>query len=166
MSFHTTYSAKHVITNYAGVDLSEGRPEDVFLTITESAPRASFRKGVDGNTAPSLSTDHSATVTLTFFPQSNNGKLMTALYYSLKQAAKGDEPVLGAFPLVISDPSGSILIAAPEAVLMNKGDNSFGNNTGEVSFEFYVEDVFGISLPEGELADTLNNALGDLGISI
>lgn len=165
MSFHATFSAKQVLVNYAGVDMSEGRPDDVFITISETSPRASFRKGVDGNTSAALSSDHSAQVTLSFFPESTNAKLMTSTYYALREAQKGDSPVLGAFPLGVVDPSGSIAVGALEAVLESMADRSIGNDTGTIDFVFYVENLVGTALPS-DLASDAANLGSALGITL
>lgn len=164
MSFHPTYSAKAVVINYAGADLTEGRPEGAFITVAQGAPRAAFRKGVDGNTSNSLSADNSVTVTLSLFPESNAGKVLTGIYYGLKAAHSAGEVVLGALPLGVVDPSGTIFLAAKEAVLMNIGDLTLSEDTGTMDFEFYVEDAVATPLT-GELADKLASALSELGVS-
>lgn len=165
MSFHETFSAKNVVVNYAATDVSQGRPEDAFISISQGAPRASFRKGLDGNTSAALSADNSVTVTLSLFPESNSAKILTGLYYGLKQSLRQGEAVLGALPLIIADPSGTIFLVANETVLMNIGDLSLGEDTGTIDFEFYVEDALAAPLT-GELADLLSNATKDAGIKV
>lgn len=165
MSFHETFSAKNVVVNYSGVDLSQGRPEDAFLTISQGAPRANFRKGVDGNTSAALSADNSVTVTLSLFPESNAAKVLTGIYYGLKLSHDQGQPVLGALPLGIVDPSGTIFLVAQEAVLVNMGDLSLGEDTGTMDFEFYVEDAIAVPLT-GEIAGKLSGALSTLGVSV
>lgn len=165
MSFHAPYSAKQVTVNYAAGDFSEGRPDDVFITISESAPRATFRKGVDGNTSAALSSDHSSQVTLSFFPESDSAKLLSNIYYALRSSQRGDSPTLGAYNLVVLDPSGSIIIEAEEAVLESMSDRSLGNDTGTIDFVFYVETLLGGSLP-ADLAQEANKVLGALGVSV
>lgn len=162
--FHSTYSAKNVLINYSGRDLSDGRPDgQAFVTISQGAPRASFRKGVDGNTAASLSADNSVTITLSLFPESDNAKILGAIYYGLKQAHDAGKPVLGALPLGLSDPAGTIFLIAKEAVLMNIGDLSLSEDTGTIDFEFYVENAIATPL-EGDLAEDLNGALKELSV--
>jgi hypothetical protein len=165
MSFHETFSAKNVVINYAATDISTGRPEDAFITISQGAPRAAFRKGLDGNTSASLSADNSVTVTLSLFPESNSAKILTGLYYAFKQALRQGEAVLGALPLIVADPSGTIFLVAKETVLMNLGDLSLSEDTGTIDFEFYVEDALASPLT-GELADILSNATKDAGVKV
>lgn len=165
MAFHETFSAKSVVVNYSGVDLSQGRPEDAFLTISQGAPRANFRKGVDGNTSASLAADNSVTVTLSLFPESNSAKVLTGLYYGLKLSHDAGKPILGALPLGIADPSGTIFLIAKEAVLVNMGDLSLGEDTGTLDFEFYVEDAIAVPLT-GEIATKLAGALSAIGVSV
>ena len=165
MAFHETFSAKNVVINYSGVDLSQGRPEDAFVTIAQGAPRANFRKGLDGNTSAALSADNSVTVTLSLFPESNAAKVLTGIYYGLKLAHDQGEVILGALPLGIVDPSGTIFLVAKEAVIMNIGDLSLGEDTGTLDFEFYVEDAVAVPLT-GELATKLSGALNELGVSV
>lgn len=164
MAFHETYSAKSVVINYAGAVLTKGRPEDAFISIAQGAPRANFRKGLDGNTSAALSADNSVTVTLSFFPESNSAKILSGLYYGLKLSHDQGKPILGALPLGITDPSGTIFLIAEEAVLVNMSDLSLGEDTGTIDFEFYVENAIATPL-SGELADKLSSALTELGIS-
>jgi len=123
MSFHQTYSMGNVNINYGGFDITDGRGADAYLSISNNTPRASFRKGADGNTSASLSSDHSVTLTLTY----------------------------------MEDPSGSIAFLAKDAVIMNLGDISLGEDTGEVEIEFYVEDATQIAY-----ADTYKEVLSGL----
>lgn len=153
MAFHNTYSAKNFVVNYAGIDLSEGRPEDGFISISQNTPRAAMRKGLDGNTAASLSSDHSVNLTLSFFPESETAKKLAALYHSLRLAEMTGDVTLGAAPLVLSENSGATFLSAPETVLVNMGDQSFGADTGTVDFEFYVETAAQITLPANIAAD-------------
>ena len=165
MSFLSPYSARNVIVNYAGQLLNDGRPEDVFINVSEGSPRLSTRKGNSGDTSVSLSPDHSAVVSLTFYPESKAGKVLTGIYYALKNYESVGEPVLGAVPLSIVDPSGGYYLACAEATMMNKTDTSLGSDTGTVTFEFYVEQAIQGSLPE-DYAGDVAAALNDLGISV
>ena len=165
MSLLATYSPRNVLVNYAGVLLNSGRPEDVFITITENAPRASFRKGLSGDTSSALSPDHSATITLSFYPESNTAKVLSLIYFGLKNAEAAGTPVLGAVPLVITEPAGSTLMVCPQAVLMNKTETSLGADTGTVSFEFFVEHaVQAVATPE--LMAEMNKGLSELGVPV
>ena len=165
MSFHSTYSARNVTVVYAGANLSEGRPEDVYITISENSPRASFRKGLDGNTSAALSSDHSVTLTLSFYPESTTAKVLSGIYYGLKELERTGTALLGAYPLVINDPSGAAsLLVADEAVLMEKGDSSFGADSGTVDFTFYIEDARQAVLP-AELEAIVNASLGNLAVT-
>lgn len=165
MAFLSTYSPRNVLVNYAAAILDSGRSDDVWITISQNAPRASFRKGNSGDTSAALSADHSVTVTLSFYPESQSAKALTGIYNGLKAAERSGNPVLGAYPLVISDPSGATLLLAKEAVLMNSGDISLGSDTGTVDFEFFVEDALQLPL-EGDLAEEVNSSLDELGIQL
>lgn len=164
MSFHETYSAKNVVSNFSGIDVSKGRPDDAFVTISQGSPRVNMRKGLDGNTSAALSADNSVTVTLSYFPESNAAKVLVALYYGLKQSHDAGKPILGALPLGLADPSGTIFLIAKEAVLVNIGDLSLSEDTGTLDFEFYVEDAIATPLT-GELGDKVASGLSELGIS-
>lgn len=165
MSFHKTYSMRNVDIDYALLDLNVGKADDAYLTISQGAPRASYRKGADGNTSASLSADHSVTVTLSLFPESEAAVKLQAIYDALKASERAGEPVLGAVPLVISDPSLAANILSLEAVLTNVGDLTLGQDTGTKDFEFYVEDALSNPLL-GDLAADLQKAKDDLGITI
>lgn len=165
MSFHATYSARNVVTNYSGLDISEGRPEDVFITIAENSDRASFRKGIDGHTSSALSSDNSYIVTLSYFPESATAKILTGIYSALKLAQTTDAATLGAVPLGIADPSGGTIFAASEAVMQSRGDTSLGEDTGTIDFVFYVESGAITALPE-DLAKAVAEGLDGLGLSL
>lgn len=165
MAFLPTYSARNVLVNYAGAILDGGRPEDTFVTITENAPRASFRKGNSGDTSAALSADHSVTVVLTFFTESQAAKILSGIYSGLKSAEKAGSPVLGSYPMVISDPSGSTLLVAKDTVLMNKTEVGLGADSGTVSFEFFVDDATQLPLPD-DLAASAKDALSKLGVEV
>lgn len=163
MAFHATYSPKNFVVNYAGIDLSEGRPEDTFISISQSAPRAGMRKGLDGNTSTALSSDHSVTLTLSFYPESETAKKLAALYHSLRFAEMTGDVTLGAAPLVLSENSGATFLSAPETVLVNMGDQSFGADTGTIDFEFYVETAAQMTLPSN-IAAEVTRAFDGFGI--
>lgn len=165
MAFLPTYSARNVLVNYAGAILDGGRPEDTFMTITENAPRVAFSKGVSGDTSAYLSPDHSVTVVLTFKAESDAAKILSGIYSGLKAAEKSGNPVLGSYPMVISDPSGSTLLVAKDAVLFNKNEISLGGGAGDVSFDFYIEDATQLPLPE-DLAGSAKDALSKLGVEV
>ena len=142
MSFHSnlkTYSARDVTIAYAGQSLNNGIPEDAFLTITPNAPRASFRKGLDGNTSAAISSDTSHNVVLSLFPESKAATILQTYYGLLRAAELAGEPILGAGPLLIQDQSNLPFFGAAQTVLMNVGESSYGADTGTVDFEFYVE---------------------------
>lgn len=165
MAFLQTYSARNVLINYAGVILNSGRPEDTFLTISENAPRASFRKGLSGDTSSALSPDHSVTITLTFFPESRSAQALSLIYNGLKDSERFGNPVLGAVPMVISDPSGSTFVAAGEVVMFNKTETGLGADTGSISFEFYAEEAFQVAVG-AELNEEANKGLRELGVQV
>lgn len=142
MSFLTPYSARNVIINYGGVTLNDGRPEDVFFTVAWNAPRTAMRKGLSGDTSASISSDHSALVTLSFYPESRAAKILGNIFSSLRISEGKGKPILGKATLVIIDPSGSMFLGCREAVIQNQTDLSFGADTGNVSFEFFVEEAF------------------------
>lgn len=155
----------NVNINYSGFDITDGRGADAYLSISNNTPRASFRKGADGNTSASLSSDHSVTLTLTYFPESETANGLQFLYYSLKKLERAGQPILGSFPLIMEDPSGSIAFAAKDAVLMNLGDISLGEDTGEVELEFYVEDAAQIAYAD-EYQQVLSGLLAPLNLPI
>lgn len=163
MAFHGTYAARNVLTNYAGIDLSSGIPEDTFISMTENTGRASFRKGLDGNTSASISPDNSYTVTLSFFPESATAQALTNLYSTLRVADEAGEQTLAAFPLGIYDPSGSGILGSLEAVIQKAGDQSYGADTGTVDFEFYVESGFKFAA-KGDTLDSIKETLKEIGI--
>lgn len=149
MSLLRTYSARAVNIVYAGITLNDGRPDDVFITIAENADRVSFRKGMSGDTSVSLSPDHSGTITLSFFPESQAAKGLTNIYSALREMERrGDtQPanigVAGTgTPLAVIDPSGSIILAATEAVIQSTSERSLGEDTGTISFTFFVDDMY------------------------
>lgn len=189
MAFLQTYSRRGVSTVYAGKDLSEGRPDDVFITIEQNAERVSFRKGFSGDTSSSLSSDHSLKVTLTYFPESRTAKFLTNFYNIISQSEvllrnndfkttfgqiEGDLKKLGfksfaasgillPAPLILEDLSGAVVLDAPQAVLYNRTETSLGEDTGTVSFEFFVEEGF-ISSDDNVIGDLLGVVGGALQV--
>jgi hypothetical protein len=139
MSFHSPYTARNVIISYAGQELSGGIPEDAFLTITPNAPRASFRKGLSGNTSASISSDTSYNIVLSLYPESQSATILQTFYGLLRAGELAGFPILGAGPLMIQDESNLPFFGAPQTVLMNVGESSYGADTGTIDFEFYVE---------------------------
>ena len=188
MAFLQTYSRRAVQTVWAGQDLSNGRPDDVFITIEQNAERVGFRKGFSGDTASSLSSDHSLKVTLTFFPESEAAKRLTAFYNVTSQAERtlSLQGVAGAIdaataglsalgftavvangilfpaPLLIKDLSGAVVLEAPQVVLYNRTETSLGEDTGTVSFEFFVEEGF-LSSDDNRIGSILGVANGVFG---
>ena len=188
MAFLQTYSSRAVQTVWAGQDISNGRPDDVFITIEQNAERVGFRKGFSGDTASSLSSDHSLKVTLTFFPESEAAKRLTAFYNVTSQAERSlgllgsagasanamvslislgftavvANGVLFPAPLIIKDISGGVVLDAPQVVLYNRTETSLGEDTGTVSFEFYVEEGFLSSDDNriGAILGAANNVFG------
>lgn len=165
MSFFNTYSMRAVLIEYATLDLTDGKPEDGFLTVTQNAPRATFRKGGNGNTSVSLSADHSVRVTLSLFPESPAAIKLRNFYSGLKLAERTENPILAALPLVISDPSGAYGMIALEAALESVGDVGLGADTGTLDFVFYVEDAYESKLA-GELGEEVSKALSSIGIDL
>lgn len=165
MSFLSTYSPRNVVVNYAGALFNSGRTDDVFVSITEGAERISTRKGLSGDTSVALSSDHSCTVSLTFYPESQSGKIMTGLYHGLKKAERDGNVVLGAAPLVIVDPSGSVFLTCNEAVIQSKSDTTLGADTATVTFDFYVESATQGALPD-EYSNEVTAALNYLGVAV
>lgn len=165
MAFHPTYSSRRVVINYAGVNLSDGKAEDAFLTIAHNTPRASYRKGADGNTSAALSSDMSLTVTISMFPESSAAKALGIAYYGLREAERQGAGVLGAVPLGIVDEAGTTILTTTEAVLTNVGDLSLGQDTGTIDFEFYVENAI-LSPAPAEVADLAASALDALSVSV
>ena len=185
MAFLQTYSRRGVSTVWAGKNLSEGRPDDVFITIEQNAERVGFRKGFSGDTASSLSSDHSLKVTLTFFPESQSAKFLTQFYnvasrsetflrdYDLGSAfdtiqsqlrglgftSFAASTILLPAPLLIEDLSGAVVLDAPQAVLYNRTETSLGEDTGTVSFEFFVEEGF-LSSDDNVIGNLLGAAGG------
>jgi hypothetical protein len=161
MSFHTPYASVATTINYAGVILETGKGDDVWLNVSYNSPRASFRKGADGNTSASISPDRSGTVTLTYFAESNSAKILQGIYTGLQEL--DGLAVLGAVPLAVSDPSGAIIFGAKEAVLMEIGDAGYSSDTPTVDYTFYVEDLTVVNLPP-ELAAQVDAAVNTLSV--
>lgn len=168
MSLLRTYSARAVNIIYAGATLNSGRPDDVFITIAENADRVSFRKGMSGDTSVSLSPDHSGTITLSFFPESQSAKSLTNIYASLREMERrGDKQpanigVAGTgTPLVVVDPSGSIILVATEAVMQSVSERSLGDDTGTISFTFFVDDMWLWGDPAAK-----SNVLGEISKAV
>lgn len=164
MAFLTPYSARNVFVGYAGVLLNSGRPEDVFFTVAWNAPRTAMRKGLSGDTSASISPDHSAIVTLSFYPESLTAKVLGGMYTTMKVAESKGLAILGAAPLVIKDPTGSMFLTCREAVIQNQTDMSFGADTGTISFEFFVEEALIAPLP-GLVADQVIKGGEKLGLT-
>lgn len=160
--FHSNYNPRNVIINYATVTFNSGFSEDVYFSISENSPRLSVRTGNSGDSSPAISADRSAIVTLTFMPQSLSAKILTSIYYGLRESDSTDTNFLGAAPMVIQDPSGSVFIVCKEAVLQSMSEQSLGADTGTVSFEFFVQEVKQVTaLPESYQAE-VSKALADL----
>lgn len=147
-SSHTNYAPHNVLVLYGGVDITKGIAEDSFLVITPNKPRVSTRVGLDGNVSTAISGDISQTVKMTFFPESRAAKVLTTMYSILSltgQQVKGQSFIDAALPISITDPSGSILFASPEAIFTEMGERNFGENTGTVEFTFYCPSTASIA---------------------
>tara|TARA_Y100000310_G_scaffold74348_1_gene70504 strand:- start:31553 stop:32032 length:480 start_codon:yes stop_codon:yes gene_type:complete len=156
--FHTPYSARGVLVNYANVDITEGKSDDVYLTISRNSPRISTRVGGDGRYSTALSPDRGVTVVLSFFPESNSAKIMAAVYEALVAS-----DTLGAIRLDITDPSGSINLIADEAALSEEGGRSYGGDSGTVDYTFIVPEAALFPL-EGDAALSFSQAREALSI--
>lgn len=159
MSFHDAYSPREVLIIY-GVDISEGKSDDAFITISRNSERVTTRAGNDGRYSATLSADRGGTVTLSYFPESNSAKLLQGIYTALQQSN-----TLGDLPLVIIDPSGTLVVAAAEATLSSTGDMTLGTDTGTIDFVFTAPELITApaDLPD-EVQDLLNQARDALGI--
>jgi hypothetical protein len=149
---HSAYSARKVIISWANVDISAGKADDAFLTVSRSTPRTSTRAGLDGTHSLAVSPDLSGTITISLFPESDTAKVLQSLYTGMAAAGIAGDIL----PLDIVDESGAVVVLAPQAILQNMGDLTFGGDTGTVDFEFFVPDLLTIGLPDdlaGQLAD-------------
>lgn len=156
-NFHTVYSPKNVSMRYCGVELNEGKGEDVFLTIKRNNPRISFAEGVDGMVAPSINPIQSVRYTITLFTTSEACQKLTNLYQALVLLDNGIGGVAGfdklvALPFTVTDPSGSTLMWAEQAVLEEVGDNSLGLAVGTRDFTFYAPHGLEVNIDGTELA--------------
>lgn len=152
MPIHSPYSPRKVIITYANVDISSGKSDDAFLTVSRNSPRISNRAGLNGTHSIASSADLSGTITLSLFPESDVAKILQVIYNGLITA----DVVETVVPLDIVDASGVAIILAPQAILQNVGDLTFGADTGTVDFEFFVPDLLTLALPAdlaGQLAD-------------
>jgi len=143
------------------MNLESGKGDDTFVTIEYNSDRFSSTTGCSGDTAVSLSPDHSAIITLTYQATSDSAKLLTFMNGGLRLSEMNGEPVLGAGPLGIVDPSGSTYALAKEAALQSVGTNTLGLGENTRDFVFHVP-----VLAETALPDVLSNKLGDLGLSL
>ena len=152
MSTHDAYSPREVIISYGNIDISAGKADDAFLTVSRSNPRTSTRPGLDGRHSLAVSPDTSGTVTVSLFPESDTAKVLQSVYTGLSTAGIAGDIV----PLDIVDSSGAVIILAPQAILQNMGDLTFGADTGTIDFEFFVPDLLTLALPDdlaGQLAE-------------
>lgn len=141
MSFHKTYSARNVNVVFAGLDLSSGKNDGEFITVSWNEDRVNVREGMDGNASLSVLPNHSATVTYTLFPESQSAKKLTAFDFTLREIERNGGNYAGVLPLTISDKSGTILLFAPSAILMKTGDVGLGEDSGTQEFTFYVHNA-------------------------
>lgn len=157
-SFHTVYSPKNVSMRYCGIDLNEGKGEDVFLTVKRNNPRMTFKEGVDGMVAPSVNPIQSARYVLTLFTTSEACQTLTNLYQALTTLYAGTDSIpaidyMVALPFTVTDPSGSTLMVAPQAVLEEMGDNTLGMGAGTRDFTFYAPVGLEVNLDPAALND-------------
>lgn len=170
-SFHNTYSAKAVVINYCGVDLSEGKGEDVFLTIKHNNPRMVFTEGADGNVAPSINPIQSMRFTLTLFNTSKACQLLTNIYQALRVSDNSASPTNVALPLGITDPSGATTVLAAQCVLEEIGDNTLGMGANTRDFTFYTPhgveiglDSDGIKAAKDAISNTTKKVTSGLAV--
>lgn len=154
MSFHKTYSARGTVVNYAGMDLTPGKSDGEYLTISYVSDRVNIREGMDGNASIAVLPTHSVTVTYTLFPESESAQLLQAFDGLLRNAERTGNPFAGDLPFAVAADAG-VLIATPSAVLQSVGDQSLGENTGTIDFVFYCQDARIIQLPEN-IGNTVN----------
>lgn len=141
MSFHKTYSARSVNVIFGGIDISSGKNDGEYVSISWNEDRVNIREGMDGNASISVTPNHSATVTYTLFPESQSAKKLIALDFTLREIERNGGNYAGVVPLTISDKSGTILLFAPSAVLTKSGDVGLGEDTGTQEFTFYVHNA-------------------------
>ena len=164
MGLHATFSTGLLKVSYAGVDLSDGKAADGFLSISRGSPRFTTEAGLDGFHATNISLDNSATITLTYFVVSEVATTLKNLYQIARINDKQQAALLEA-PFIIKDPSNKVLFAAEKAALMNNGDEEYGSGAPTVSFDFFIPDLTQASVPE-KVAGKVNSIASDLGIGI
>jgi len=138
MSFVTNkpYNPRNVVVSWFGVILSEGFADDAGISISENSPLMATRAGLSGNHAVNMSPDGSFTVGVTLFPESDAARVLKSAYTALKLSGKF---VAGALTIKDDeDGGGNILFVANQATLMSMSEQSYGADTGTVTFEFFV----------------------------
>lgn len=158
MGFHKTFSSRDVVINYAGMDITGGKGETNFLTISRNAERVNIRQGLDGKASIAVKSDHTITVTYTVFPETQTAETLMGIDEALRNAERSGVIISGELPFTVTDPSGVILLAATNAVLIGYGDQSFGENTGEVEFTFHLQDVVKLNL-NLDIASEINSKI-------
>lgn len=159
------YSPRNVAIVYGPFVLKSGRANETFVTISRNTQRASVRMGFGGDPSVALTSDHSYTITLSFFPEYDSAKLLNAYYQGLAAAERAGKPYTGALPLVITDPTGLNSLVCNEAMIMEHGDFEYGEDTGVITFTFLVPEAVQGPLPT-ELAGRVSNALKGVGVDL
>ena len=162
--FLQPYSARNVSVIWGPINLAGGRADEAFATITRNAPRASTRAGFSGDISVSLSTDHSYNVTLSFFPESDSAKVLNGVFQALAAAERAGQPLTGAMPLVITDPTGLNTLVCREAMMLEHSDIEYAENTGVIIFTFMVAEAVQGPLPQ-DVAQIVSNAVKGLGLN-
>lgn len=167
MSFHSkTYAPRSVVINFSGVDLSDGKVDGDFLTITPNSDRTVAQKGADGNSALTLLPDHSCNIDITYFMSSNSATKLIAMDSALREAERNGQLFSGDLPLVISDGAGIELFTAESAVFQGVSDRSFGmDGSPQITVTFYCEDARTIPV-SSEVGSDVNKMLSDYGITV
>lgn len=128
------YEAGSIKVGWNGVDLSNGWGEDTFLEITKDGAYVEPSPGADGNHVYSKLSNRGATITMTFKQGSKACQDITKLLAA--QTIIGGGLPVSVFT-VIDPVGGTNLFIANNAVLIDSGDNSWGNTVGERQFMWH-----------------------------
>lgn len=131
------YSAGEMKVTWDGIDLSDGWGTDTFLTITKDAPHLIRTASVSGSgSVYSKPADKGATITMTFLQTAEACKEI-ASRLALQSAADGNIPIS---VFKVEDPvGGTILFYSADAVLMESGEQTWGNEVSERTYTWHTD---------------------------
>lgn len=121
------YDPKRIKVIFGGLQI-QGFSEDSIVSIEPMGEGIKSICGADGEVARSLDPDQRCQVTINLLGTSSSNDKLSALHAADKATGKG------MLPLLIKDLSGSTILAAAQAWVVNNPKREFGKEVGDVEW--------------------------------